>query len=299
MSDFLNNIARRAEPVRDFRPRIASRFESARPESHRSMDEDSSGVEDVGDTAREHGQASSARENVHLTAPTLGVVQMPELRAAVQPTMPQLQAVVPPGLSNSNSETSQNSGDQSVGQIVQHVDEDRENGPQDQPQTDRGLKDLQADLQSLASRVASLKTPQLQSTQSRVRPLLSEEPNSRAASIRIEVPRLVPVHGTLNAPPATPPTGQERPAKVRIAVPITQSSFAPPVRIPTVAPPEQVPSQRNQTPPSPTINVTIGRVEVKATQRSAATAAPAQKERPSSVLSLEEYIARRRSGGIS
>lgn len=58
---------------------------------------------------------------------------------------------------------------------------------------------------------------------------------------------------------------------------------------------EQITSQAAE-PPRPTINVTIGRIEVKALPPAAA---PPQRKPPPSLMSLDEYMRRRNSGGDS
>jgi hypothetical protein len=48
----------------------------------------------------------------------------------------------------------------------------------------------------------------------------------------------------------------------------------------------------------PTINITIGRVEVKATREAAPVPRPSKSNSNSSVMSLQEYLQRRAVGGL-
>ena len=169
------------------------------------------------------------------------------------------------------------------------------------PNQSNDLFDLRKQLDSLTVRFANLSVSQLQTTEQHIPLGTRTETAIPQRMSRIEVPRLVPVQSVPNHSGSKTSSEQERTSKQRshAASPTPESTFAPRIPVPTIAPPEQTPSQRNHAPPAaPTINVTIGRVEVKATQRSSAPA-PSGNERTSNVMSLQDYIARRRSGGIS
>jgi hypothetical protein len=68
--------------------------------------------------------------------------------------------------------------------------------------------------------------------------------------------------------------------------------------VPKIAP-EPLPSvSKYSAPPQPTINVTIGRVEVKATRDAAPQPRQTQPKSSPSVMSLQDYLARRAAGGL-
>jgi hypothetical protein len=60
--------------------------------------------------------------------------------------------------------------------------------------------------------------------------------------------------------------------------------------------PAQILSQPVKSKMAPTIQVTIGRIEVRAVQQSEATPRPAKREKPQPRLTLDEYLLQRRQG---
>lgn len=73
-----------------------------------------------------------------------------------------------------------------------------------------------------------------------------------------------------------------------------QAAMQPPPRIH----PEDLPSSRQPAPVEKTINVTIGRVEVKATREPAPVRRAAPSQAGSSVMSLDDYLKQRAAGGL-
>lgn len=76
-----------------------------------------------------------------------------------------------------------------------------------------------------------------------------------------------------------------------------ESSAVGPATAPPRLVPENLPSGRGQA--EPTINVTIGRVEVKAVREAAPVPQPARPQPRTAVMSLEDYLKRRAGGGRS
>ncbi len=88
---------------------------------------------------------------------------------------------------------------------------------------------------------------------------------------------------------------QNRTSRDEIIALLAESRMQP---APKIAP-EPLPSvSKYSAPPQPTINVTIGRVEVKATRDAAPQPRQSQPKSSPSVMSLQDYLARRAAGGL-
>jgi hypothetical protein len=104
--------------------------------------------------------------------------------------------------------------------------------------------------------------------------------------------------------PSAPSTGHVSSHDVQIVPQTAAASQASPS--PIVAPPrpasepprivpEQLPSQKRSPSDSPTVNVTIGRIEIRGPHQR--EAAPSRREPRARVMSLEQYLERRAAGG--
>lgn len=299
MSDFLNNLARRTEPVRDFRPKVASRFEPTVAETPSPLIESFAGEQSAPSTPATPTFSADRQSRVDQQPPSL-TLETPSLRNVLMPPAPKVE--------QTNLKQRQPAPESQWDQPYRGDDPSATRSNNEAPdqyssasapsQTD--VSSLQSQVNTLANRLAGLTVPPFAPTEPRSISLEKPAKADPVSLLQKEVPQLVPSQELPRTPRNSPVVKVEQVEKTRrVVAPVPESRFAPRIPIPAVAPPEQTNSQRSQvSQPAPTINVTIGRVEVKATQKTGAQSQPA-KERPSGVMSLDEYIARRRSGGIS
>lgn len=299
MSDFLNNLARRTEPVRDFRPKVASRFEPTVAETPAPLIDSFDGEQSAPSTPEIPSLSGDSHSRIHQQPQSLAF-DAPSLRSTLMPPAPKVE---PTNLNHRQSAPSSqweqpNRGDEASTRPSGNEAHHEHSSAAAQSRTD--VNDLQSQLNTLANRLAGFTVPTVAATEPRSVSADSSSKPGPASSVKKEVPQLVPSHEVPRTQRTSPVVKVEQAERTgRVAAPVPESKFAPRVQVPAIAPPEQTNSQRSQaSQPAPTINITIGRVEVKATQKPSASSQPA-KERPSGVMSLDEYIARRRSGGIS
>ena len=213
MSDFLNNMARRAEPVRDFRPRVASRFEPAATESTSPAFEDFAGAQDSLAGARGRAESPTEAISSSLRQPAPVIVEAPSLRSVQKPYVPQVQSAAPSRQPDRNSRDQNDSTDRFDRPFVDENDNANSEAPVSR--TDNGLLDIETRLQSLTARFANLSMPQMKTAEKLVQPTASPAPAAQPITSRIEVPQIVPVQGILKQSRISSTTDEARQAKER------------------------------------------------------------------------------------
>jgi hypothetical protein len=125
-----------------------------------------------------------------------------------------------------------------------------------------------------------------------LRPAVSEvrvESRSVEGERTVERVREVPAPAP---PPAPVPPAEQRPARAEAPV------FVQPRETQRAAPRLEADERARARTPEPTVNVTIGRIEVRAAQTAEPPARQERSEQPPAAMSLREYL-RKRSGGHS
>jgi hypothetical protein len=133
----------------------------------------------------------------------------------------------------------------------------------EEPESRPAVKPRREEPPALQPLVPRIELPRLPEPQSPARSEAADPPRREAAEIR-------PVEPGRPAPAAAPPGLVVQPRVERAA----------PAPVPEIQ-------------PAPTIHVTIGRIEVRATAPQAAAAAPARRASAPAVLTLDEYLRRR------
>ncbi len=168
-------------------------------------------------------------------------------------------------------------------QKIRHATEEPEPSPKDVGQRPAGKRPESRSIPVRVETRVEPVTPELRKNDSDAGQRESSPRRARASEARTSLSQL-----------STPDSQLKSPSLVRPAVPV-QKIRAVQAVVPAIRGLPQFPSTPAPA-PVPTINVTIGRVEIRATSPAPT---PAQRARPKSgnVLSLEEYLRRRASGG--